>query len=56
MDLHCLSKRFQRHFADDESRRLVLIGSLRVNKYEFSVFTVKIFMKYAHVCAAQTTY
>ena len=27
-----------------------------VNKCEFSVYTVRIFMKSTHVCAAQTTY
>ena len=36
LDLHCLTKRLQRNFSDDESRRLVLIGSLRVNKCEVS--------------------
>ena len=31
------------------------IFALRANKCEFSVFTVRIFMKCTHVCAAQTT-
>ena len=31
-------------------------AALRVNKCEFSVYTVRIFMKRTHVCAAQTTY
>ena len=29
--------------------------ALRVNKCEFSVYMVRIFMKCTHVCAAQTT-
>ena len=33
-----------------------VIIALRVNKCEFSVYMVRIFMKCTHVCAAQTTY
>ena len=29
---------------------------LRVNKCEFSLYTLRIFMKCTHVCAAQATY
>ena len=32
------------------------IQTLRVNKCEFSVYTVRIFMKCTHVCAAQEAY
>ena len=35
---------------------LCMTLSLRVNKCEFSVFTVRIFMKCTHVCAAQKAY
>ena len=47
---------FKNISADYESRRHVVVGALRVNKCEFSVYTVTIFMKYALVCAVQTTY
>ena len=37
LDLHCLSKRFQNISLDDESRQLVVICALRVNKCESRV-------------------
>ena len=40
---------------DDKNKHFVS-SALRVYKSEFSMFTVRIFMKCAHVCAAQTTY
>ena len=50
----------QRHFenisTDDIRRQLAVIGALRVNKCEFSVYTATIFMKNVHCCAAQTIY
>ena len=33
-----------------------VIMCIRVNKCEFSVYTVRIFMKCTHVCAAQKAY
>ena len=33
-----------------------LLCALSVNKYEFSMYTVRIFMKCTHFCAAPTTY
>ena len=33
-----------------------LLCALRFNKCEFSVYTVRIFMKCTHVCAAQKAY
>ena len=56
VDLHCLSKRLQNISTDGESRQLVVIGPLRVNKCEFSIYTVMIIMIYTCVCAEQTTY
>ena len=35
---------------------ILWLYALSVNKAEFSVYTVRIFMKCTHVCAAQTTY
>ena len=40
---------------DDKTYNLGLCA-LRVNKCEFSVYTVRIFMKCMHVCAAQKAY
>ena len=37
---------FKNMSADDESRRLAVIGTSRVNKCEFSVYTAMIFMKF----------
>ena len=53
LDLHCLSKRFQ-NISDRQQKQttFVIIGTLRVNKCEFIVYTVKVFMNWA----AQTTY
>ena len=33
-----------------------ILGALRVNECEFSVYTVRSFMKCMHVCAVQTSY
>ena len=38
---------FENIFTDDESRRLIVIGALRVNKCEVSVYLVMILLKYA---------
>ena len=46
LDQHCLSKSLLNIFADDESRRLVVIGALRVDKREVSVYTVMVLLKY----------
>ena len=35
---------------------IFVICALRANKCEFSVYTVTIFTKCTHICAAQTTY
>ena len=53
LDLHCLSKRLQ-NISDRRQKQMtfVVIGTLRVNKCEFIVYMVMIFMKWA----AQTTY
>ena len=40
---------------DDKSIHFVIMR-LRVTKCEFSVYTVRIFMKCTHVCAAQKAY
>ena len=46
LDLHCLSKGLQKYFCRRRKQSTVaLIGALRVNKCEFSVYTVTIFMK-----------
>ena len=37
---------FKNIFAEDKSRRLIVIGTLRVNKCEVSVYTVMILLKY----------
>ena len=36
---------------DDKKIHFVIICALRVNKYEFTEYTVRIFMKCTHVCA-----
>ena len=45
-----------RALSDITYSSLGLLSPLRVNKCEFSVYTVRIYMKCTHVCAAQTTY
>ena len=40
----------------DDKNIHFLVCALRVNKCALCVFTVMIFMKCTHVCAAQTTY
>ena len=52
---HSLSLRLQVYKWTSKTNILWLCA-LRVNKCEFSVYTVRIFMKCTHVCAAQTTY
>ena len=47
---------FKNISADSESRQLVVIGASMVNKCEFSVYTVRIFMKYRDVCTAKITF
>ena len=44
LDLHCLLKRLQNVSADNKNIQLFVIWALRVNKCEFSVYTVRIFM------------
>ena len=41
---------------DDKKTYVLRLCALRVNKCEFSVYTVRIFMKRMHVCAAQKAY
>ena len=53
-DHHCLPKRLK-IFQKTAKAYVFVICALRVNKCEFSVHTVRTFMKYTHVCAAQTT-
>ena len=48
---HCLSI-----FKWTTKPYILCLYALRVNKYEFSVYTVRIFTKYTHVCTAQTIY
>ena len=52
MDLHCLSKRLQILQQTTKAFVFFVICALRANKCEFSVYTVRIFMKCKHV----TTY
>ena len=41
----------------DKNKTYILwLCALRVNKCEFSVYTVRIFMKCTHVCAAQKAF
>ena len=51
----CLSMRLQIVLWTTK-KHILLLCALRVNKCEFGVYTVRIFMKCTHVCAAQTTY
>ena len=44
------------HILVEDKNRHFYLCALRVNKCEFSVHTVRIFMKCTHVCAVQTTY
>ena len=43
-------------FLIDKNIQFVIICALRVNKCEFSVYTVRIFMKCTHVLAALKAY
>ena len=52
---HCLSMKLQIVWWATKTYSL-LLSALRVNKCEFSVYTVRIFMKCTHVCAAQKAY
>ena len=55
-DVHCLSKRRQIFQQTTKAYKLFfVIFALTVNKYEFSFYTVRIFMKCTHVCMAQTS-
>ena len=55
LDLHCLLKRLYIFQQTTKAYNFSVICALRVNKCgEFSVYTVRIFMKCRHVCAAQT--
>ena len=54
VDLHCLSKRLQ--IFQRKKHATFCDMCFKVNKCEFNVYTVTIFMKCMHVCAAQTTY
>ena len=56
LDLQCLLKRLQNKSADNKSIRLFVICALRVNTCEFNEYTLTIFMKCTHMCAALTTY
>ena len=53
----CVSK-FMVHGALSDKPYLLLglLSPLRVNKCEFSVYTVRIFMKCTRICAAETTF
>ena len=51
---HCLSKRLQNE--STKYIQLFMICALRVNKCEFSVYRVRIFMKCTHNWAAQKAY
>ena len=51
LDLHCLSRRSLKHCSRRQMQTtFVVICTLRVNKCEFNVYTVMIFMKCMHVC------
>ena len=41
---------------DHKKTYILCLCTFRVNKCEFSVYTVRIFMKCTHVCAAQKAY
>ena len=45
LDLHCLSKRLQIFQQTTKAYDFFVICALRVNKCEFSVYAVRIFMK-----------
>ena len=54
LDLHCLLKRLQIFQQMTKAYNFFMICAFRVDKCEFSVYTVSIFMKCMQV-AAQTT-
>ena len=56
--LMILASKFMVHRAlsDKTYKSLGLLSPLRVNKREFSVYTVRIFMKCTHVCSTQKAY
>ena len=56
LDLHCLLRRLQIFQQTTKTHNFIVICALRVNKFEFNVYAVRIFIKCTHVCAAQTTY
>ena len=49
---HCLSMRLQIFYWATKNIHFVTMR-LRVNRCEFSVYTVKIFMKCTHVCCTK---
>ena len=53
LDPHCLSMRLQIVKWTTKNIHFVII---RFNKCEFSVYTIRIFKKCTHVCAAQKAY
>ena len=44
------------HILVDDKNIHFVIMRFKVNKCEFSMYTVRIFMKCTHLCTAQTTY
>ena len=49
-------KMASKYFSRRQKHTTFVICILRVYKGEFGEYAVTIFMKYAHVCAAQRTY
>ena len=41
---------------DDKKTYILWLCALRIDKCEFSVYTVRSFMKYMHVCATHKAY
>ena len=56
LDLHILSKRLQIFQQTTKAYDFSVKCALIVNKCELNVYTVRIFIKCMHVCAAQTYY
>ena len=51
---HCLSMRLQIFSGRQAETYILWLCALRVSKYEFSVYTVRILMKCTHVCGPKT--
>ena len=49
LDLHCLSKSLQTFQQTTKTYDFFMICALRVNKCEFSVYTIMIVIKFTHV-------